>query len=526
MSDYENDFLDDLLEPMSDPSKNTGHVPKFERDLAKHGSLEAIAAERAKNDGISIESSAPAKTPLKRPAKPPLHKEEAPKSSLEEINFEPISSAPKSSLEEINFEPISSAPKSSLEEIDFEPISSAPQSSLEEIDFEPISSAPQSSLEEINFEPISSAPQSSLEEIDFEPISSAPQSSLEEIEFDPFSSATESSLDEIEPISFETTQPTKSNNEYSYVDDTDEISDNEISFEDLVHEEHHEENLDNSKYYVKKDSDFNPDTYVKPRSVLDFARETELRRQEEIEKQNKLNEMDMSSFSLESMDYEAPKKKVEKKDEKITLDPSTVFEDMSQEYAKKAKTMDDYTSKEKLNKTEKQQMKDRLEQELGRKPEAERKKLESIRLMRKLKDEQDHKKFLKGLYKLLVVVVLQLGVSSIIYLFLNVDNNEMFQYISYAFAGLSLFLLAKMKVVKNITVLTYLLGLVFIVWQGLIPYIANASSSSDDYVFTIAMFIVSIVVTVFSMIFISFNSDIDMYYAYQKLDTSKKKKIL
>ena len=262
------------------------------------------------------------------------------------------------------------------------------------------------------------------------------------------------------------------------------------------------------------------------------------------EKLKALNEsVDASSIQLSDMDYDAGKsqtnalkKQMQLDDMAMELGSKPIIDDMSDKYAPlKQKSKEELLSKDKLDNDEKRLMRERLESEIGRRPEGYSKK-KSLEMYHKLMDEQKVKKAKKGLGRVLFTIILGVITSAITYFmfYKNIDifnisavksepQSELFLYLSLATLCFSLLLLIKLKVIKVFSCIYFALNTVALIGPGFIKFAMQTGASLDkNWIVMFAAYVIAVAFSVNNCIQLSANEYIEAYYSTALLHDEKK----
>lgn len=301
---------------------------------------------------------------------------------------------------------------------------------------------------------------------------------------------------------------------------------------------------DNPHYQYHTKSQEAEEERPAPKSIADFAREAEEQERAAAEKKAAKNERSLENVSLESiqlsdMDYNDKRAKSRALGQQSQLDEiamslgkKPVLEEMSDEYIPTEKKTVDLAAKDELDKDEKQLIRERLEAEIGKRPEGYNKKT-SLEMYHNLMNEQKVKKAKKGFFKVLLLIALGLLTAVITYFKLNwSDAAQAFDeegklggaliYLPIATAFFSLILFFKVKPAKVISTIYFAANTIILIGPGFIKFALDTDQQPDHYIVTLFFYILAILMSAYVCIQLCTSEVVEAYYT-TNLITEKKK---
>lgn len=261
------------------------------------------------------------------------------------------------------------------------------------------------------------------------------------------------------------------------------------------------------------------------RSIADFAREAEeqerLAKEKASEKKNgdrSLDDVKVSANMLSAMGYSERKSNAENIRRQMEMDDLAMemgnklqLEEMSTEYTPTQKRAEDLVSKEYLDREEKHLIKERLEQEINKRPEGYSKKA-SLEMYNTLMREQRIKRAQKGFSVTVMLVVMGVATAVITYFKLNWNNSQFFMYLSCATAAFSLLLFIKVKPVKALSCVFFAVNTILLIGPGGVQFALETEYNPYTYIETLIFFIIAIAFSAIICIQLCTNANIDTYY--------------
>lgn len=274
-----------------------------------------------------------------------------------------------------------------------------------------------------------------------------------------------------------------------------------------------------------------------PKSFADFAREAE-----EAEARAKMAAADkgidhnldgvqVSADILADMDYNGKKEMSRSLANQMQLDSlamemegQPVLAEMSTEYAPSQKKSEDLYTKATLDKDEKQIIKERLEKEIGKRPEGYNKK-SSLQMYHDLMNEQKVKKAKKGFFVVLLLVALGLITAAITYFKLRWNDSDLFMYLPFATAFFSLILFFKAKACKIFSSAYFAINTALLLGPGFIKFcIDNAPKDgvTKENLIVMLFFAAAIILSAIVCAQLTTNEKVEAYYSTHLLTEEKK----
>ena len=231
---------------------------------------------------------------------------------------------------------------------------------------------------------------------------------------------------------------------------------------------------------------------------------------------------------LSDMDYKPAKdksnsllKQMQMDDLAMEMDSKPVISEMSDEYMPTQKNAEDLAAKDTLDRDEKQLIKDRLEQEIGKRPEDYNKR-ESVEMYRNLMHEQKVKKAKKGRANVIIFAVIGIAVAAVMRYVLNWTDvagsfsdltvRELLTYLPAALVLFSLLMIIKSRTVKFISGIFFGLNTILLVWPGLINFVMDTNQNPSDYIITLVFYVISIIVCAYIAVKLFNDENINAYY--------------
>lgn len=227
----------------------------------------------------------------------------------------------------------------------------------------------------------------------------------------------------------------------------------------------------------------------------------------------KLEEMRTDKSSIIS----SLKSQIQADDLAMSVENRPKLDDMSDKYAPTEKKTADITSKEQLDRDEKELIKTRLKTELETKSEGYDKK-KSLAMYKKLMDEQKAKAAKRGFVMLLVTAMFGLLAAVMIYL-VKPNESGTQPFMDYLPVGALIFavlMLIKAKFFKIMSALYFLACTVILIYPGLVGYALNPDNQNGDgFIVKIAMYVAAVFLCAVTFVRLITNEDIEEYYSYK-----------
>ncbi|MGN0609086.1 MAG: hypothetical protein ACI4J6_07755 [Oscillospiraceae bacterium] len=287
------------------------------------------------------------------------------------------------------------------------------------------------------------------------------------------------------------------------------------------------ENEDNPhyQYHTKPVTEEPAAETRRAKSLADFAREAE-EKERLAQKEtpgNKfadrgLEDVHVSADMLSDMGYSERKntaenirRQMEMDDLAMEMGDAPKLEEMSTEYAPTQKRAEDLVTKSRLDREEKQLMKERLEKEINKRPEGYSKKA-SLEMYNTLMREQKIKRAQKGFVVTVMLVAMGIITAVVTYFKLNWNNSQLFMYLSYATAAFSILLMIKVKAVKSLSCVFFAVNTILLIGPGAVQFTLETGFKPNTYIETLVFFIIAIALSAIICIQLCTNANIDTYY--------------
>lgn len=190
-----------------------------------------------------------------------------------------------------------------------------------------------------------------------------------------------------------------------------------------------------------------------------------------------------------------------------------VLDDLSDEYTAPKKKAETLTEKAKLEADEKLVLKQRLQEDLGRRPENFNARA-SKNMYNRLMEEKKLKIAKKGFLISLIPIAMGLIAAIISFFKMNWGTYNFFQYVAIFGVAASLLLFIKSKHAKIFGVIINVLTLVMYVGPGLVLYALNEKMQSQpDYIVHVVLAVVASVLNIASIIILTKNESVNTYYS-------------
>lgn len=196
----------------------------------------------------------------------------------------------------------------------------------------------------------------------------------------------------------------------------------------------------------------------------------------------------------------------------VGLDAS--LSDMSSEYRSSAQSRVDMQSKARLDRDEKEALRNKVQEQLSAKPKGYNQR-RSAEMYNRLMAEKSAKEAKAGFFVLLVnAIAAGLSAVLIFLLKLNADGSKPYaNYIVIAAVIFALMMLVRSNFGRILSAIYFFAQGVFLAVFGLFFYIIDINSSGDeDYIFKIVLFSAAVILSVFSAVMLLVNKKIRAYY--------------
>lgn len=294
---------------------------------------------------------------------------------------------------------------------------------------------------------------------------------------------------------------------------------------------------------ARPDDMLNPDPssdmpYDIGKSHISANEEPVYNREEALPDDSALSDIDPSNIVLDDMDKKskdsgsrstdrdaaaAIKNMVMMDDMDMALDEKPILEDLSNEYTtvKERIRTEDLSTKDKLADNEKQAIKQRMQDEINRRPENFNMKA-SQAMYNRLMDEKRIKKAKQGFALTLVTMFLGLASAGATFVGIGrseIDNYTLYILLSIGTALFSLLLMIKAKPVKTLSTLYFLADSAVLAVPGLIMYIVNQrkidpdiAKNDPDFNKMVIWFAIALIFSLASFIMLVSSKTMDAYY--------------
>ena len=204
----------------------------------------------------------------------------------------------------------------------------------------------------------------------------------------------------------------------------------------------------------------------------------------------------------------------------MSIGDRPTLRDMSDKYSSNKNTLDDLIEKKILDRNEKEALKNRLQEEMGTRPEGFNQR-RSLEMYHNLMDEQNAKEAQKGFGLLLILLLLGVATAALEYMLkLNPDGSASRIYMSYIHFSTIIFsvlMMAKIKFFKILSALYFIANTVALIVPGLMVYAMDQGNQMDEeFIMHITMFVLAIIFSVVIFIRLFKDKTINAYYSYRK----------
>lgn len=197
----------------------------------------------------------------------------------------------------------------------------------------------------------------------------------------------------------------------------------------------------------------------------------------------------------------------------MELSGRPVLDDLSDEYTEPKKKAASLAERDKLDEDEKRVLKQRLEEDLSKRPENFNARA-SQNMYNRLMEEKKLKIAQKGFAISMIPILMGLGSAAISFMGLNWGNYLWFQYVSVFMVVAALMLLAKSKHVKMLSTAMYAVCLLLYVGPGLVLYALDDAMQQDpNRIVHLLLAIAASALNIISIIILSKNEAVNIYYS-------------
>lgn len=202
------------------------------------------------------------------------------------------------------------------------------------------------------------------------------------------------------------------------------------------------------------------------------------------------------------------KEKIKMDDLAMEMGPAPVLEDLSDEYAAPQKKAESLVDREQLDSDEKRVLKQRLEEDLSKRPENFNARA-SKNMYNRLMEEKKLKIAKKGFGISLIPIAMGLASAVVSAIFLNWGSYLFFQYVAIFMIIGALMLFIKSKQVKMLSIAMYAVSLLLYVGVALGLYVVKGNSDIVHLVASVGASALNIV----SIIILTKNEAVNTYYS-------------
>ncbi len=196
----------------------------------------------------------------------------------------------------------------------------------------------------------------------------------------------------------------------------------------------------------------------------------------------------------------------------MELGGSPVLDDLSDEYTEPKKKAATLTERDQLEEDEKRILKQRLEEDLSKRPENFNARA-SQNMYNRLMEQKKLKIAKKGFLISLIPIGMGLASALISALKLNWGSYLFFQYVAVFMVAAALMLFIKSKHVKMLSTAMYAVCLLLYVGPGLILFVMNSEmQQAPDKIVHIVFAIAAAALNIISIILLSKNESVNTYY--------------
>ena len=189
-----------------------------------------------------------------------------------------------------------------------------------------------------------------------------------------------------------------------------------------------------------------------------------------------------------------------------------VLDDLSDEYAAPEKRADDLLERDHLESDEKLVLKQRLHEDLGRRPENFNARA-SRNMYNKLMEEKKLKIAKKGMMLSFIPIIMQLIAAGLCYFKMNWGNYEWFQYVAIFGVASAVLLLIKSKHTKMFSIIITAMTVLMYVGPGLVMYALDEKmQAKDDYIVHVVCAAAAALLNVGAILLLTKNEPINIYY--------------
>ena len=207
----------------------------------------------------------------------------------------------------------------------------------------------------------------------------------------------------------------------------------------------------------------------------------------------------------------------------MSMGDRPTLKDMSDKYANNKNSLDELIEKKMLDRNEKEALKNRLQEEIGSRPEGFNQR-RSLEMYHQLMDEQDEKEAQKGFFLLLIMLMLGIGSAALeFFLDMNPDGSTSRIYMDYihlATIVFSIFMLFRSKFFKILSAIYFIVNTVALIGPGLMVYAIDPANQqggeSGEFIINITLFLLAIIFSAVVAFKLIKDKTIAAYYTKKK----------
>lgn len=201
----------------------------------------------------------------------------------------------------------------------------------------------------------------------------------------------------------------------------------------------------------------------------------------------------------------------------MNMDSQPKLKEMSTEYGNAKKREEALLSKDKLDRDEKELIKNRLKAEISSRPEGFNQK-KSLEMYRKLMDEQRAKEAKHGFLIVLLLAVLGI-VTAVLTYFSGMENHadasEYLVYLPFATALFSLLMLIPKKAFRVFTTVYFIGNSIVLLGPGLIVFaLTPENQNGEEFLMKLGLFVAAIICSSIVCFRLVVSKSAEAYYSY------------
>lgn len=202
------------------------------------------------------------------------------------------------------------------------------------------------------------------------------------------------------------------------------------------------------------------------------------------------------------------------------MDERPILNEMSTEYGSSKKREENLFNKDKLDRDEKELIKNRLKAEIYSKPEGYNQR-KSQEMYNKLMNEQRAKEAKRGFFIALLLMAVGL-VSAALTFFTKMENyesaSEFLVYLPIATALFSLLILVKKKAFRIFTMVYFIGNSIVLLGPGLIVFALTPENQGlgNEFLIKICLYVAAILCSAFTAFRLAASEKIRAYYSYNR----------